>query len=60
MISLKCPKCGFFFSVGLPDDITAEEEKKAKMCPCGEMMVEVPFSLDNIPIMGVIDDGKSD
>lgn len=55
MISLKCPKCGFFFSVGLPDDITAEEEKEARTCPCGEMMVEVPFSLENIPIVGVLE-----
>ena len=55
MIGLKCPKCGFFFSVALPDDITVEEEKEAKTCPCGEMMEEVPFSLENIPVLGVIE-----
>ncbi len=55
MINLKCPKCGFFFGVSLPDDITEEEEKEARTCPCGEMMVEVPSSIGNIPIVGVIE-----
>lgn len=54
MISLKCPECVFFISVALPDDITEEEEKEVKECPCGAMMEEVPFSLENIPIVGVI------
>lgn len=52
MISLKCPKCGFFFSVGLPDDITEEERKEALTCPCGAMMEEVEFNLDYIPAIG--------
>lgn len=55
MICLKCPKCGFFFSVAFPDDITAEEEKEAKKCPCGAIMEEVPFRLENIPVVGVVE-----
>lgn len=37
MISLRCPNCGFFFSVDFPDDITEEERKEIFTCPCGEM-----------------------
>ena len=58
MISLKCPKCGFFFSVGLPDDITEEERKEAITCPCGVMMEEVEFNLDYIPVIGGAGGGK--
>jgi hypothetical protein len=49
MISLKCPKCGFFFSVGLPANITEEEREEALTCPCGTRMEELEFSLDYIP-----------
>ena len=49
MTSLKCPKCGFFFSVSLPDDISEEDRREALTCPCGTMMEEVPFSKDYIP-----------
>lgn len=45
MISLRCPNCGFFFSVDFPDDITEEERKEIFTCPCGEMMDEVDFSM---------------
>jgi hypothetical protein len=49
MISLKCPVCGFFYSVGLPDDLTEEERKIAFECPCGATMEEVEFDLKYIP-----------
>lgn len=35
MISLKCPDCGFFFSIDFPDDISEEERKEICTCPCG-------------------------
>jgi len=49
MISLRCPDCGFFFSVGLPDDITDEERAMVYSCPCGGTMQEVPFSMEYVP-----------
>ena len=52
MISLKCPDCGFFFSIEFPDDISEEERKEICTCPCGSMMEEVPFSMDYIPTIG--------
>lgn len=52
MISLKCPKCGFFFSIGFPDDITEEEREEIFSCPCGSTMEEVKFSSDYIPVIG--------
>ena len=51
MISLRCPNCGFFFSVDFPDDITKEERKEIFTCPCGEMMNEVDFSMKYVPII---------
>ena len=51
MISLHCPNCGFFFSVDFPDDITEEERKEIFTCPCGEMMDEVDFSMEYIPVI---------
>ena len=48
MISLKCPNCGFFFSVEFPDDISEEEKREIYTCPCGAMMEEVPFNIDDI------------
>lgn len=51
MISLKCPKCGFFFSVDFPDDITEEEKRELCECPCGEMMEEVEFSMEYVPVI---------
>lgn len=52
MISLKCPNCGFFFSVDFHDDISEEEREELYTCPCGAMMEEVPFSVDYIPTIG--------
>ena len=51
MISLRCPNCGFFFSVDFPDDITEEERKEIFTCPCGKMMDEVDFSMEYVPII---------
>lgn len=51
MISLKCPKCGFFFCVDFPDDITEEEKAELSKCPCGAMMEEVEFDEKYIPIV---------
>jgi hypothetical protein len=44
MISLKCPKCGFFFSVSLPANITEEEREEALTCPCGTRMKELELT----------------
>lgn len=51
MISLKCPQCGFFFSVSFPNDITPEDEKEARKCPCGAEMQETPFDEKYIPTL---------
>lgn len=50
MISLKCPDCGFFFSIGFPDNITDEERREIFSCPCGATMEEVPFGMEYIPV----------
>lgn len=35
---LKCPDCGFEFSVGFPVDETEENKKELRSCPCGREM----------------------
>lgn len=52
MVSLKCPECGFFFSVDFPDDISEEEKTELYKCPCGANMEEVPFDVKYIPVIG--------
>ena len=49
MIDLLCDKCGFFMSVGLSDDLTAEERTEVMECPCGATMREVDFDDKYIP-----------
>ena len=35
---LKCPDCGFEFSIGFPIDETEENKKEIRSCPCGSEM----------------------
>ena len=58
MISLKCPKCGFFFSVSLPEDISEKDREEAFTCPCGAMMEEVPLSKNYIPTIKFDEEGE--
>ena len=44
--NLKCPKCGFSFGIGYPDDLTKEEEMELMTCPCGTIMDDMGSSLD--------------
>ena len=37
-MNMKCPSCGFFIYMDVPDDLTAEELVTAKACPCGRIM----------------------
>ena len=50
LLKLKCPVCGFRFVVGVSDDITEEELREIKECPCGAEMEE----RDDIPPINVI------
>lgn len=38
ILHLRCPKCGFEFMAGLPDDINAKDLDDIKTCPCGCLM----------------------
>lgn len=50
MKSFKCYKCGFFFSLESDfENMSKEEYKEVKKCPCGEQMEEVEYSVDMIP-----------
>ena len=40
MISLKCPDCGFFFSIDFPDDISEEERKEMNGSNCIPALAE--------------------
>ncbi len=45
---LKCPDCGFEFSIGFPIDETEENKKELRSCPCGsEMDILRERKLDN-------------
>jgi hypothetical protein len=43
MINLKCPECGFAFSVSDTDGFTDEELKEICECPCGATMNVVEY-----------------
>ena len=50
MKSLKCKKCGFFFSLEAAfESISEEEYQEVTACPCGEQMEEVTYALGIIP-----------
>lgn len=38
LFKLKCPRCGFAFVIDTPDDLTEDEIREVKACPCGEQM----------------------
>lgn len=38
LFKLKCPRCGFKFVVSAPDDLTPDEIRIIKNCPCGAQM----------------------
>lgn len=38
LFKLKCPRCGFAFVVDSPDDLTEDEIRVIKACPCGAQM----------------------
>ena len=40
-MNLLCPKCGFAFGVGFPDDEPEENVTEIMTCPCGSMMEQV-------------------
>jgi len=49
-LKLMCPECGFRFVVAVPDDISEDELREVKECPCGAQMEE----RDDIPPINVI------
>lgn len=49
-LKLVCPECGFRFVVAVPDDISEDELREVKECPCGAQMEE----RDDIPPINVI------
>lgn len=54
MKSLKCLKCGFFFSVDADwENMSNEEYKEVAECPCGEQMEEVEYSEEMIPTVNL-------
>ena len=40
LFKLKCPECGFRFVTIAPDDLTPDEIRIVKACPCGAEMIE--------------------
>ena len=54
MKSFKCQKCGFSFSIEADFENMREEEYEAiTLCPCGEKMDEVEYSLEHIPVINI-------
>ena len=45
----ECDVCGFFYTVGMSDDLTDKEKAELDKCPCGATMREIKFSINCRP-----------